>query len=84
MTDGKMASIFFGIGLVLTLASMVLGPFDISEWAIASAIVACFLALAGMYLAFWSWKEPEQPEQAAADSVSKVEQCEEAEPENNE
>lgn len=60
MTDGKMAVLFFEIGLALTLASMVLGPFEITEWAISAAVVACCLALAGMYLAFWSWKEPEE------------------------
>lgn len=65
MTDGKMAISFFVIGLGLTLASMVLGPFEITEWAIAAAVVACFLALAGMYLAFWSWNEPDEPEQPA-------------------
>jgi Protein of unknown function (DUF1469). len=74
MTDGKMAVSFFGIGLVLTLVSMVLGPFEITEWAIAAAIVACVLALAGMYLAFWSWNEPDEPEQTVSDSVRHIQE----------
>lgn len=62
MSDGRLAVTFFEIGLVLTLVSMVLGPFDITSWAIAAATVACFVALAGMYLAFSSWNEPDEPE----------------------
>lgn len=57
MSDGKMAVIFFEIGLVLTLVSCVLGPFGISGWAIACAVTACFLACAGLFLAVSSWKE---------------------------
>jgi len=47
---------------VLTLVSMVLGPFEVTSWAIAAAAVACFVALAGMYLACRSWNEPDEPE----------------------
>lgn len=61
MSDGKMALNFFEIGLVLALVSMVLGPFGVTDWAIAAAVVACFIALAGMYLAFSSWDEPDEP-----------------------
>ncbi len=60
MSDSRLAMIFFEIGLALTLVSMVLGPFDITEWAIAAAMVACFAALGGMYLAFCSWDEPDE------------------------
>lgn len=59
MSDGKMAVIFFEIGLVLTLVSCVLGPFGITGWAIACAVTACFLACAGLFLAVSSWKEPD-------------------------
>ncbi len=84
MTDGKMAVIFFEIGLVLTLGSMVLGPFEITEWAIAAAVVACFVALAGLYLAFWSWNEPDEPEeQTAADSIQSAQADETAAPVNH-
>ncbi len=62
MSDGKLAVSFFEIGMVLTLVSMVLGPFEVTSWAIAAAAVACFVALAGMYLAFSSWNEPDEPE----------------------
>lgn len=59
MSDGKLASCFFYIGLVLALVSMVLGPFEITRWAIAAAVCACFIALAGMSFAFTSWEEPD-------------------------
>ena len=39
MSDGKMAIIFFEIGLVLTLVSCVLGPFGITGWAIALSLI---------------------------------------------
>lgn len=60
MSDGRMALNFFEIGLVLALVSMVLGPFGVTDWSIAAAVVACFIALAGMYLAFSSWDEPDE------------------------
>ncbi len=60
MSDGKLAVFFFEAGIVLTLISMVLGPFEITGWALATASVACFVALAGMYLAFSSWDEPDE------------------------
>jgi hypothetical protein len=67
MSDGKLAMLFFEGGLILTLISMVLGPFEITSWAIATAAVACFVALAGMYLAFSSWNEPDEPEEDQPD-----------------
>ncbi len=60
MSDGRLALIFFEVGLVLTLISMVLGPFGIADWSIAAAAVACITAIGGMYLAFSSWEEPEE------------------------
>lgn len=62
MSDGKLAGLFFEIGMVLTLISMLLGPFGITNWALAAATIACFLALGGIYLAFSSWDEPDEPE----------------------
>lgn len=59
MSDGKLAVCFFEVGLVLALISMVLGPFQITRWALASAVCACFLALAGISFAFTSWNEPD-------------------------
>lgn len=57
MTDSKIAKIFFEIGIALTLVSMVIGPFDITDWSVACGATAGFLALAGMYFAFQSWNE---------------------------
>ena len=74
MSDGNLAGLFFEIGLVLTLVSMVLGPFEITNWALAAASIACFLALAGMYLAFSSWNEPD--EQEALEEPQDSETCE--------
>ncbi len=71
MSDGRMALNFFEVGLVLTLVSMVLGPFEITEWAIAAALVACFVALGGMYLAFSSWNEPDDPAPGTAAEASR-------------
>ena len=63
MSDGKLATCFFDIGLVLALISMVLGPFEITQWALAAAVCACFVALAGISFAFTSWDEPDpEPE----------------------
>ena len=76
MSDGKLAVNFFEIGLVLTLVSMVLGPFEVTEWAIAAALVACFVALGGMYLEFSSWNEPDEPSPKAADEAKDPEQPE--------
>lgn len=59
MSDGKLAVCFFEIGLVLALISMVLGPFQITRWALAAAVCACFMALAGISFAFTSWDEPD-------------------------
>jgi hypothetical protein len=69
MSDGRLALIFFEIGLVLTLISMVLGPFGITEWAIAAAAVACITAIGGMYLAFSSWDEPDEKNEELENSL---------------
>lgn len=60
MSDGKMAIIFFEIGLVLTLVSCVLGPFGLNGWAIACAVTAGCLACIGLFFAVSSWKEPDE------------------------
>ena len=41
----------------LTMASMVLGPFGITQWSIAAAVTASVFALMGMYFAYQSWHE---------------------------
>ena len=72
MTDGRLATIFFEVGMVLTLISMVLGPFDITEWAIATAVIACFTALGGMYLAFSSWDEPDETNEELENDIDHI------------
>ncbi|MCY1712649.1 hypothetical protein [Caproiciproducens galactitolivorans] len=70
MSDGKLAVLFFEVAMVLTLISMVLGPFEITGWALATAAVACVVSFSGMFLAFESWKEPieEETPKAAKES----------------
>ena len=71
MSDGKLAACFFNIGLVLALISMVLGPFEITQWSLASAVCACFVALAGISFAFSSWDEPDaKPAKKSAEKRS--------------
>lgn len=57
MSDSKMAMLFFEIGLALTLISCVLGPCGVEDWSIACAVVAGFLSIGGIYLAFGDWEE---------------------------
>lgn len=64
MSDSGIARSFFEIGIVLALASMIFGPFEITDWSIACGATACFLAVAGIYFAFEGWKEPDAPPQA--------------------
>ena len=72
MSDGKMSMLFFEIGLVLTLVSCVLGPCGIQDWSIACAVVAGFLALGGIYLAFGSLTEEEPTENRQPVEESRV------------
>jgi hypothetical protein len=59
MSDGKMAFILFDVGLILMLASMVLGPFGVINWAVTAAVAACCLALGAMSIAFEGWDSPQ-------------------------
>ncbi len=68
MTYHRIALGLFALGMALTLASMVLGPFGKSDLAITGAVVASFFALAGIYFAFLSWDEPELPEKKAEEA----------------
>ncbi len=49
------ALFLFILGMALTMASMVLGPFGITAWAIAAAVTACVFGLMGIYFAYESW-----------------------------
>ncbi len=60
MSDEKLANLFFVIGFALMLASMVLGPFEITRWALTTAVLACFLALASIALAFQGWGDTDR------------------------
>ncbi len=62
MSDERLADLFFVIGFALMLVSMVLGPFGVTRWALTTAVLACFLALAAIALAFQGWGGPARPE----------------------
>lgn len=57
MSDEKLALVLFDIGFVLTLVSMVIGPFGIENWAVTTASIACCLALGVIVIAFQGWDD---------------------------
>lgn len=63
-SDERLSYGFFGFGLVLALAAMVLGPLNYTNWSVAAGVTASFVAVVGMYFAFQSWKEPIQEPKA--------------------
>lgn len=76
MSNEKLAMLFFDIGLVLALIAMVLGPFEITNWALTCGVVACFFAVASLCLGLLSWEDEEDvPEEESSekpqDPVSK-------------
>lgn len=66
MNDEKLALVLFDIGFLLMLASMVIGPFGINNWALTTAGIACCVALASIAIAFQDWDAPEEPTQVVA------------------
>lgn len=58
MSDAVLAHILFGIGFVLMVVSMVLGPFEITRGAILAACLACCFALGAGAIAFSTWERP--------------------------
>ena len=62
MSNEKLAMLFFDIGLVLAMIAMVIGPFEITDWALTAGVVSCAFAAASLCLGFLSWDERENPE----------------------
>ncbi|WP_411675893.1 hypothetical protein [Caproicibacter sp.] len=62
MSNERLAMLFFDIGLVLAMISMVIGPFEITNWALTTGVVACFFGIASLCLGFLSWDEWMEPE----------------------
>lgn len=60
MSSHKFSMILIGIALALTLVSMVIGPFGIVNWALTTAVVACFFALASLAISMQAWEEQEE------------------------
>lgn len=76
MSNERLAMLFFDIGLVLAMISMVIGPFGITNWALTTGVVACFFGIASLCLSFLSWDEwmtPDKPdsELSRKESVNK-------------
>lgn len=76
MTDETLAEVLFSIGFGLMAASMVLGPFGVTRWAILTASLACCFALAAAVLAFYTWPQEKDktsapPEKEKRDDLSK-------------
>lgn len=62
MSNERLAMLFFDFGLVLAMIAMVIGPFEITNWALTAGVVACFFAIASISLAFLSWDERDEQE----------------------
>ncbi len=60
MSSHKFSLILIGLALVLTLISMVIGPFGIVNWALTTAVVACFFALASLAVSMQAWEEQDE------------------------
>lgn len=65
MSNERLAMLFFDIGLVLAMISMVIGPFGITNWALTTGVVACFFGIASLCLGFLSWDEWMRPDHPA-------------------
>lgn len=57
MNSHKFSMILIGLALGLTLVSMVIGPFDIVNWALTTAVLACFFALASLAVSMQNWED---------------------------
>ncbi len=57
MSSHKFSMILIFLALALTLVSMVIGPFGIVSWALTTAVLACFFALASIAVSMQSWEE---------------------------
>ncbi|XOQ44856.1 MAG: hypothetical protein ACFWTN_10490 [Clostridium sp.] len=57
MSNERLAMLFFDIGLVFAMISMVIGPFGIMNWALTTGVIACFFGIASLCLSFLSWDE---------------------------
>jgi hypothetical protein len=67
MSNERLAMLFFDIGLVLAMIAMMIGPFEITSWALTAGVVSCAFAIASVCLGFLSWDEWENPEPPAQD-----------------
>jgi hypothetical protein len=69
MSDERLALLLFDIGFILMLISMVIGPFGITRWALTTAVVACFLALAAIAIGFQGWDENPEEDNVPPDRI---------------
>lgn len=66
MSSHRFSLILIFLALGLTLISMVIGPFGIVNWALTTAVVACFFALASVIVSMQSWEEQDEEDRGAA------------------
>ncbi|QAT49207.1 hypothetical protein EQM14_05125 [Caproiciproducens sp. NJN-50] len=69
MSNERLAMLFFDIGLVLAMISMVIGPFGITNWALTTGVVACFFGIASLCLGFLNWDDWMRPEHSDGTSL---------------
>jgi len=67
LSNERLAMLLFDIGLVLAMISMVIGPFEITSWALTTGVVAGFFGIASLCLGFLCWDEWMKPEQRTSD-----------------
>ena len=62
MTNKRIAVVFFGLGLLLLLSSMVTGPFGLDTVSITASMLTCVCGVFGAIFAYRSWDDPEDEE----------------------
>ena len=62
MTNKRIAVVFFGLGLLLLLSSMVTGPFGLDTISITASMLTCVCGVFGAIFAYRSWDDPEDEE----------------------
>lgn len=61
MSNEKLSLLFFDIGLALAMVAMVIGPFEITSWALTAGVISCVFAVASVCLSFLDWDAWENP-----------------------
>ena len=73
MSSHKFSMILIGLALGLTLVSMVIGPFDIINWALTTAVLACFFALASLAVSMQNWEDQDAEDRRIEEEQKRAE-----------